>query len=95
MIGAQKPQRDDGVTHEVALIVTPAMREAHAKKNRKPLMGDELRGVGTGEFDLGDLDAETPLGDAADGFLQRKQRSENLPLLNVGAGEYDYERRPF
>lgn len=42
----------------VELIVTPEMREAHARKNRKPLMSDELHARETGEYDLGNFDEE-------------------------------------
>jgi hypothetical protein len=44
----------------VELIVTPDMREAHARKNRKPLMSDELHATETGEYNLGEIQSDDP-----------------------------------
>jgi hypothetical protein len=47
--------QNNDVTIEIVLIVTPKMRDDHARKNRKPLTGD-LRTRETAEYDLGDVD---------------------------------------
>ncbi|MGI0134315.1 MAG: hypothetical protein ACREBW_05100 [Candidatus Micrarchaeaceae archaeon] len=56
-----KSEITHGVISEVVLIVTPEMHaEIERKRLRREkvhLLGDELRGTGCGEIDLGDIDA--------------------------------------
>jgi hypothetical protein len=52
---------ESGVIHEIVLRVTQADHDRIARRKNHRLLGDEMRGQGAGEIDLGDLDATEPL----------------------------------
>jgi hypothetical protein len=52
---------ESGVIHEIVLRVTQADHDRIARRKNHRLLGDEIRGQGAGEIDLGDMDATEPL----------------------------------
>ena len=50
-----------GVIHEIVLRVTQADHDRIARRKKHGLLGDEIRGKGAREIDLGDVDATEPL----------------------------------
>jgi hypothetical protein len=62
--------RNDGVTHSIELIVTPAMRELRARRKRTVrMMGEDLKSHSRGEVDLGELNEQPSLEDFAGRIL--------------------------
>lgn len=55
-------KRNDGVTHSIELLVTPAMHELHARRKRTArLTGENLESRSRGEVELGDLSEQPSL----------------------------------
>jgi hypothetical protein len=52
---------ESGVIHEIVLRVTQADHDRIARRKNYRLLGDEIRGKGAGEIDLGDVNATEPL----------------------------------
>jgi len=48
---------ESGIIHEIVLRVTQADHDRIARRRNHRLLGDEIRGQGAGEIDLGDMDA--------------------------------------
>lgn len=61
--------RNDGVTHSIELIVTPAMRELHTRRKRTArMMGEDLESHARGEVELGDISEQLSLEDFISGL---------------------------
>jgi hypothetical protein len=59
---SEMKNRNVGVTHSIELIVTPAMRELHARRKRTArMLGESLESRSRGEVELGDLSEQPSL----------------------------------